>query len=124
MPQPMDARPRCLVVSPDAAGAEPLAIEIATAGYEVVGPYLCGEAALQALDAGPPHAAVLGGAPNAHLAIAHALRQRGIPLIVYSEASRGPDTHPVFRSVPWLAHPAGRSDLIAALGHLKALVAH
>jgi hypothetical protein len=110
-------------MAPDASGAGPLASEVATAGYEILGPFLCSEDAMQAMSAGPPHAAVLGGAPAAHLSIAQELRQRGIPLIVYSDAARGPDTHPLYRSVPWLAAPSGRSDLIAALGHLRTLVA-
>jgi DNA-binding NtrC family response regulator len=48
-------------------------------------------------------------------ALARALKQRGVPFIVYSGHSRSLSIADELQDVPWIEKPAAREDLIAAV---------
>ena len=112
---------RCLIVHDDRDGASLLS-DVEAAGFEAAGPFNTSSHALDWLDAYTPDVAVIAPALDESVGapLVQALRSRGVPLVVYSDAARQPEVAPELQSVPWFEKCTGRADLLATLTYLKA----
>ena len=50
--------------------------------------------------------------------LTRALRERGVPFVIFSGYARGADIEDELRDVPWFDKPASSDDLLAALAAL------
>jgi CheY-like chemotaxis protein len=112
--------PRCLIVEDQVLIGMGLEACLEDAGYEVVGVFGTGRAALQSLETATPDVALVDYMLNdgCCLAVVRALTSRGIPFVVYSGVRRPSDLGPEFQHAPWLEKPIGRSDLLDAIAKL------
>jgi DNA-binding response OmpR family regulator len=95
-----------------------LADELESQGYEVEGPFACAAAA-QRLKTRTPDLAILDVdlRSGSCVGLARELRAREVPILIFSAHDRS-DALAEFRSLPWLAMPAPKHALHAALRDL------
>ncbi len=116
----MPSRPCCMVVEDQALIAMAIEAQLEDAGFEVAGPFDSSAKALLWLEDAMPCVAVLDVMlrDGPCLGLAKALRRRGIPFAVHSGLVVPPDAPPELREAPWIAKPARRGDLVAAIERL------
>ena len=113
----MLAGSRILVVEDETLLAMEARNQIAAVGAEVIGPAPSVQAALTALAAEPPDAAVLDVNLRGvwSIPVAQALRATGVPFIIVTGYGRRHLDHPAMRDAPMLEKPAPAGDLVRAL---------
>lgn len=87
-------------------------------GYEIAASYPCGSEALHWLKRNRADVAILdiGLRDGEATEVAHVLRQRDIPFVVYSGNRYEPDFHdPVFLTTQWITKPCSSDTVIAAV---------
>jgi DNA-binding response OmpR family regulator len=112
---------RVLVVEDDALVSMAVEAEVADAGHAVVGPFGCCADALASLSSdGLPDAAVLDFRlrDGPCLDLARALRQRGVPFLVYTGSLPSAKPCGPLEGAPWIEKPAPTGRLAAALDAL------
>jgi DNA-binding NtrC family response regulator len=110
----------CLIVEDQVLIALSIEAYMEDAGYDAIGPFTSGSAALEWLRNHTPQAAILdynlkdGDCTD----LAHELQERGVPFMIYSGHRHSPDIPPEFKDVPWLEKPCSREDILKALQSL------
>lgn len=113
----------CLILELDGASLDPLRLDLERVGFDSVGAFGSAREAVGWLDGNTPDLAVLDLAPadGEGLTVASILKERGVPILVYS-AHRPPGQLPdPVRGAPWLLKPAGLMALRAAIWKLAGL---
>jgi DNA-binding response OmpR family regulator len=111
---------RCLLAEDQALIGMALEAYLEDAGYDVAGPFATSAAALASLETQPPQVAIIDYKlrDGCCLKLVHALRDSGVPFLVYSGLPRLPEQSPEFDGVPWLEKPTDRPELLMALALL------
>ena len=91
--------------------------DLSDAGFKVSGPFTSCAEALASLDTQTPDAAILDIELNDGpcVALAEALREKGIPFLVLTGHHSDPSYDGAFSGAPWLAKPMSHDDVIEAL---------
>ncbi len=55
---------------------------------------------------------------SACYALVDALRQRGVPLVIYSGYPKDHDVQAAFQDMPWVTKPAGADEVVTAFAGL------
>jgi DNA-binding response OmpR family regulator len=110
-------RPLCLIVEDQALVGMAIEAYLDDAGCDVAGPFCSRAAAMAWLDKQTPEVAILDYVlkDGACIELASALRQRGVPFLIYSGYSPGSDIPPELRDAPWIEKPCAREDMLATL---------
>ncbi len=111
-------QPRCLICEDQALIGLAIEAYLEDAGIGVVGPFGSCIEALAWVETATPELAVidykLKDGPST--LIVEALRQRGVPTVIYSGwQRRGVNVPLPYAGLPWLEKPADRDALLAAL---------
>jgi DNA-binding response OmpR family regulator len=113
---------RVLVAEDEALISVILSGDLRDEGYAIAGPFSRGEDALAWLAHDTPDLAIvdymLRDGPCT--ALLRALRERGVPFVIFSGYARDADTADEFPDTPWFDKPASLDDLLAALADLWA----
>lgn len=111
---------RCMIVEDQALIGMSLEAFLEDAGFEVAGVFMSNVQALKWLESDAPDIALLDVMirDGTSLAIARALKSRGVPFAVYSGLPAKADCPPELRNVPWLEKPVSRETLLGVLGRL------
>ncbi|TXM95056.1 helix-turn-helix domain-containing protein [Methylobacterium sp. WL116] len=117
----IDQQPLVLLAEADAMVSADMSDALEQAGYRVLGPFATTPEAVAALEKESPTLAVLDvklrdGFCNA---LGHALRQRGVPIVVHSGFQPTELRAVGFHGAPWLTKPALPSDVVALLDELS-----
>lgn len=114
------AQTRCMIVEDQALIGMSLEAFLEDAGFEVAGIFMSNVQALKWLESDAPDIALLDVMirDGTSLAIARALKSRGVPFAVYSGLPAKADCPPELRNVPWLEKPVSRETLLGVLGRL------
>jgi len=114
------AQPCCMIVEDQVLIGMALEASLQDAGFDIVGPFLNNEQALQWLESDVPDIAVLDIMlkDGTSLQVARELKNRGVPFAVYSGLPQRNDCPPELQDVPWLEKPARRETLAAILERL------
>jgi len=111
---------RILVAEDEALISVILSGDLRDEGYRIAGPFSRGDEALAWLADETPDLAivdyVLRDGPC--MALTRALRERGVPFVIFSGYARDADTADEFPETPWFDKPASLDDLLAALAEL------
>ena len=115
-----DQQPLVLLAEADAMIGVDISDALEQAGYRVMGPFATAPEALAALEQEHPTFAVVDVKLRDGFctALGHALRQRGIPVMVHSGFQSDEPRALSFHGVPWLTKPALPGDVIALLNEL------
>lgn len=115
-----DQQPLVLLAEADTLVAEDLADALSEAGYRVLGPFATTAEALASIRWEEPAIAVVDVKLRDGFctALGQELRQRDIPMIVYSGLQQDDPRTLGFRGVPWLSKPAVPNDVVALLSEL------
>jgi DNA-binding response OmpR family regulator len=91
-------------------------------GYRIAGPFSRGDEALAWLTDETPDLAIVDYMlrDGTCMALTRALRDRGVPFVIFSGYARDPETADEFPDTPWFDKPASLDDLLAALAELSA----
>jgi DNA-binding NtrC family response regulator len=113
-------RPLCLIVEDQALIGMAIEACLDDAGYEAAGPFCSKADALAWLDRQTPEVAILDYVlkDGACIELAGALRQRGVPFLIYSGYSPGAEVPTELRDAPWIEKPCAREDMLATLRSL------
>jgi DNA-binding response OmpR family regulator len=118
---PGDGR-RILVAEDEALISVILSGDLRDEGYRIAGPFSRSDEALAWLADETPDFAIidymLRDGPCTTLT--RALRERGVPFVIFSGYARDADTADEFPDTPWFDKPASLDDLLAALAELAA----
>src|ERR687893_2306217 len=113
---------RVLVAEDEALISVILSGDLRDEGYLIAGPFSRGDEALAWLADDTPDLAIvdymLRDGPCT--ALTRALRERGVPFVIFSGYARSPETREELGDVPWFDKPASLEDLLAALAALSA----
>lgn len=112
------SQPRCLVCEDQALIGLALESYLEEVGIGVVGPFASCEAALAWAKTGTPEFAILDYKfrDGSCTKLAQVLRQRGVPVVIYSGwQRRDADVPDALADVPWLEKPSDRAELLAVL---------
>lgn len=113
---------RVLVAEDEALISVILSGDLRDEGYLIAGPFSRGDEALAWLANDTPDLAIvdymLRDGPCT--ALTRALRERGVPFVIFSGYARGADTQDELDDAPWFDKPASLDDLLAALADLSA----
>ena len=112
---------KCILVAEDEALISViLSGDLSDEGYLIGGPFSrAGDALAWLADHTPDVAIVdymLRDGPCTTLT--RALRERGVPFVIFSGYARGADIEDELRDAPWFEKPASSDDLLAALAAL------
>jgi DNA-binding response OmpR family regulator len=111
---------RILVAEDEALISVILSGDLRDEGYRIAGPFSRGDEALAWLADETPDLAivdyVLRDGPC--MALTRALRERGVPFVIFSGYARDADAADEFPETPWFDKPASLDDLLAALAEL------
>ena len=118
---PGDGR-RILVAEDEALISVILSGDLRDEGYRIAGPFSRSDEALAWLADETPDFAIidymLRDGPCTTLT--RALRERGVPFVIFSGYARDAGTADEFPDTPWFDKPASLDDLLAALAELAA----
>ena len=113
---------RILIAEDEALISVILSGDLSDEGYLIAGPFSRGGDALAWLADNTPDVAIvdymLRDGPCTTLT--RALRERGVPFVIFSGYARGTDIDDELRDVPWFDKPASSDELLAALAALAA----
>ncbi len=114
----LHVQPTCLIVEDQALIGLALEAYLEEAGFGECEMVPSAAAAMEWLSAHTPSAAILDYSlkDGPCIRLARALRQRGIPFLIYS-GHRRTIAPPDLQDVPWLTKPCDRPALLAALIH-------
>ena len=113
---------RVLVAEDEAIISVILSGDLRDEGYLIAGPFSRGDDALAWLAGDTPDLAIVdymlrdGACTN----LTRALRERGVPFVIFSGYAREPGAHDELDGTPWFEKPASLDDLLAALADLTA----
>ncbi len=112
---------RCLICEDHALIAMGIEDCLEEAGIAVAGVFASSAEALVWIEADTPEVAILDYKLRDGLCteLATVLLGRGVPMIIYSGVSRGPDTPLALAGVPWLDKPTDRAGLVSAIVRLS-----
>ena len=115
---------RCLIVDDPSIGSS-LLDDITAAGFEAVGPFPAPALALRWLEAQTPDLVVIDPASTVGAAqdLVLALRERGVPFVVYTDAERTSEVMPELQSMPWFEKGSGRAEFLATLAYVHSTAA-
>ncbi len=118
--QSMSGSPSCLIVEDQVLIALSIEAYLEDIGYDSAGPFTSGAEALAWLKDNTPQAAILDYSltDGACTELAHELRHRGVPFMVYSGHQRRPDTPVEFKDALWIEKPCAREEILSALRQL------
>ena len=113
--------PSCLIAEDEAIIGMVLADCLEEAGHHVLGPIDKGSAVLEALARLQPDMAILDTKlrDGPSYEVAHELRRRAVPFVIYSGHQRPKDPHPAYVDAPWVEKPATPTEVLAAFGLLS-----
>lgn len=116
----LTSRQRCLIADGQRSG-QSVRSDVEAAGFEAVGPFSSSSSALEWLEAHTPDLAVIDPALDQEMGsiLVQALRSRGVPIVVYSDSVRQPESPAELKSVPWFEKATARADLLATLSYLQ-----
>jgi DNA-binding response OmpR family regulator len=111
-----------LSVEHEAIIAYGVADDLAEAGFAVAGPYRSSTEALSFLERETPDLAIIEYKLKDQVAsdLAQALKDRGVPFVVFSTWRREEGIPPVFEGALWIEKPATPNTIIDALERLRA----
>jgi DNA-binding NtrC family response regulator len=112
--------PVCLIAEDQALIAMSLESDLEEVGIKIAGPFASCAQALGWVEGHTPQLALLDfrlkDGPCTELA--RMLRQRDVPVLIYSGLPPGPAVPPELRDLPWIEKPVERDELIQALMQL------
>ena len=105
-----------MVVEDEAIIAMSLEDGLIDQGFRVVGPFSACAAALAALETGTPDVAILDAvlSDGPCLELARALRDRGVPFMIYSGADAFDEHATELVGVPWVEKPSPLDSVLKA----------
>ena len=108
--------PTAMVVEDEAIIAMSLEDGLSDKGFRVVGPFSACAAALAALETSTPDLAILDAvlSDGPCLELARALRDRGVPFMIYSGADAFDEHAPELDGVPWVEKPSSLEIVLKA----------
>ena len=108
--------PTAMVVEDEAIIAMSLEDGLSDKGFRVVGPFSACAAALAALETTAPDVAILDAvlSDGPCLELARALRDRGVPFMIYSGADAFDEHAPELDGVPWVEKPSSLETVLKA----------
>jgi DNA-binding response OmpR family regulator len=112
--------PSVLLVEDEALIALALTDDLEVAGYEVAGPFHRCSDSLDWLSREAPDLAII----DIHLRdgssaeLAHVLRERGVPFIIFSGERRDGKVPDAFVGARWLSKPVGTRELLETVGSI------
>ena len=108
--------PNAMVVEDEAIIAMSLEDGLSDKGFRVVGPFSACAAALAALETSTPDLAILDAvlSDGPCLDLARALRDRGVPFMIYSGADAFDEHAPELDGVPWVEKPSSLEIVLKA----------
>ena len=108
--------PTAMVVEDEAIIAMSLEDGLSDKGFHVVGPFSACAAALAALETGTPDLAILDAvlSDGPCLELARALRDRGVPFMIYSGADAFDEHATELDGVPWVEKPSPLDTVLKA----------
>ncbi len=110
------ARPSCMIVEDQALIGLSLEAFLEEIGFGTCETFPSAKEALEWITANTPTVAILDYSlrDGPCIPLAHSLRERGIPFVIYSGHKRDV-APPELQEVPWLSKPCDREALLAAL---------
>ena len=111
--------PTAMVVEDEAIIAMSLEDGLSDKGFQVAGPFSSCDDALSALKTATPDLAILDAvlSDGSCLELARALRDRGVPFMIYSGAQAFSEHAPDLEGVVWVEKPSSLDEVLeAALG--------
>ncbi len=111
------SHPRCLVVEDQALIGMELEAYLEEVGIEIAGPFTSCEGALAWAQAETPDMALLDYMLKDGFCteVVRTLRQRGVPVVIYSGYPQTADMPEDLRDVPWIEKPVARATLLDVL---------
>ena len=114
----------CIILEDEAFVAELIQSDLEEVGYRCVGSFARAADAMDWLATGTPHIAILDFrlADGDCLKPAALLRERGVPILIYSAVRPRGALPEAIKGAPWLLKPAGPMGLKAAVWKLAGLL--
>lgn len=114
----------CIILEDEALVAELIQNDLEEVGYRCIGSFARAADAMDWLTTGTPHIAILDFrlADGDCLRPAALLRERGVPILIYSALRPRGAVPEAIKGAPWLLKPAGPMGLKAAVWKLAGLI--